>query len=98
MLSLEMLSQPEILSPCNRLQFSAMALMDCSVMFLSFEMSKASSDGLFSTRAIRPESVRPRQFVRVNLSTLVHAAKGSTLPSLTLSARAARFNRFMKSR
>lgn len=67
-------------------------------MCLSLEMSRASSDELFSTRAMRPVSVRPRQLVNVRRSTLVQTERGMTLPSLTLSARAARLRRLMKSR
>lgn len=72
--------------------------MDCSVICLSLEMSRAKSEVLFFTSSIRPESVRPRQFVKVKRSTRVQTANGSTLPSLTLSASAAKFSRLMKSR
>lgn len=97
-LSLEMFSQPEMFSPCRRLQFSAMAFTDFSVMCLSLEMSRARSDELPSTKETRPESVRLRQLVRVKRSTRVHTERGCTLPSLTSSARLARLSLLMKSR
>jgi hypothetical protein len=90
--------QLDMFKPCNRLQCIAIAWIDDSVICSSPDISRACRDVLFSTKAIKPWSVKNLQFVKVKRSTRVQTESGITLPSLTLSAREARFNLLMKSR